>query len=125
MGNAAGRLLTADNFRNFFFQPGVKRGCPANTGRKACGILDKSAAESLHMKNCGNMMLAVSHHNLLNLSLPRCRFLQRFHAAHFQGTDLTDSIFCLFGNIIIIKAYPVKRENTVYLSHLLFQAHFF
>ena len=73
------------------------------------------------MENSGNMMFALFHYHLLDLSLPLYGFIQAFYLTDVQRTHFADAVFCFLLNYLPV---IIIRKQTVHLSHFLIQTQF-
>ncbi len=119
MCNAAGGLLSAHGLGNPLLQSGVKSGAPADSCRKARGILYKCTAQSLHMKDSRYVVRTVFHDNPLHIPLPPCRLLQCSDPAHLQCAHFPDAKGRVCRNLFHVIVRFAKRKNAVDLRHFL------
>ena len=122
--DAAGGLLTADSPRDFRFQFRVPARAPGDPGRKAGGILQKRAAQPLHVEDGRDLVGRVCHDDLLHPPLPCGAFLQRITPPHLQGADLADSEGHLGGDPVKILRVLPEGEHAAQLRHFLVQRQF-
>ena len=117
--DAAGGLLTADGLGDLLFQLRIPARAAGDPGGKAGAVLQKRAAEALHVEDGRDLVRRVPHDELLHPTLPRGTVLQGLNPPHLQGADLADTEGDLRGDPIKVLGVFPEGKHAAQLRHFL------